>query len=481
MKFITSLLLLTLSCSTLFAQDSLRSRIHQLARQYAVTGHHGSILVATGGRIIQEEAFGKACQETGQINNLNTLYLIESTGKMFTACAVMQLVEKNKLDLQQTLAHYLPDTRIRHADQMTLHHLLTHQSGLTAPWENEQFDFSKDYSRKEWWDFIENNRPAFDTPGRGVYYSTSAYMVLGEIIARVSGMPYEAYVAKNILHKAGMRNTFYRMDTASFYRNGAHPYAWVGMERYHRYPQRAVIQASAGGGWISCPRDLFYFGNALLNGKLIRQSSLQIMMQPHIEMPPGQYGYAMEIYTNLMYPGKKVYGHNGGGMGYSCDLFLEPESRTIVATCMNQRLNSRYVTGNFMKLVAGAQADTPRLDKGRLLFDRVQAEGIPAFMAGAGKALQQLGIDSSDLRTLFNVADSYDILQDKTSQEQWLQFLPRLAPRSPFPLLRLGDLYVEQHKKDQARALYREVQQKADVFDPYWVKVANDKIAELDK
>ncbi len=463
------------------SQEQLQERVHQLARLYAASGHHGSVLVATGGKIVQEEAFGYASQEPLRVNNLNTLYLIESSGKLFTACAVLQLVEKNKLRLEETVAYYLPDTRIRNAGLMTLHHLLTHQSGLTAPWENESFDFTKDYSREEWWDFIEGNRPAFDTPGKGVYYSTSAYMVLGEIIARVSGMPYEKYVEKYILRKAGMRNTHFSLDTASFYLNGAKPYAWLGMKTYHHYPQRPTIRASAGGGWISCPRDLFYFAEALLSGRLLSAASLKKMMSPHIEMPPGQYGYGMEIYTGLMYPGKKVYGHNGGGMGYSCDLFMEPETHTIVATCMNQRLNSRYVTGNFMKLAAGVQPDTPRTDKSRLLFDRLQETGIQSWMADAGNELKRLSIDSNDLRTLFNVADSYEILKDNIRREQWMRALPGLVPRNPLPLLRLGDLYVELHKKEAAIQSYREAKVKAEQFDPYWAKMATEKIAELEK
>ncbi len=276
---------------------------------------------------------------------------------MITAVAVLQLVEAGQLDLQKTIIDYWPESKIRNANKMTLHQLLTHQSGLTSPWERPDFEF-KQYTNEEWWNFIETNPLVFDEPGKGVYYSSSAFEVLAKIVEKVSGLEFQDYCKEKIFVPAEMEHTYYTMDTTSYFSRGANPYRWIGSKTYYEYPV-SHLQAGGAGGWLSCIEDFHHFALALMNEKLISKKYLDLMMTEHVDFYPGKYGYGMQIYKDLMVPGKTVYGHNGGGMGFSCDLFFEPESKTIMVTMLNMYGNSRSLTRNYMATVLGNEPQIP--------------------------------------------------------------------------------------------------------------------------
>ncbi len=360
---------------------------------------------------------------------------------------------------------------------MTLHHLLTHQSGLTSPWEAPDFTF-KEYTSEEWWKIIETNHLAFEEPGQGFYYSNSAYEVLARIVEIVSDMKFSDYCSKNIFAPAGMHNTYYTMDTTEFYRRGAKPYQWVGTKTWYQYPLN-YLKGGGSGGWISCVDDFYHFGTALINCRLISKKYLDMMMTGYIDMPPGKYGYALEIYSDIMAPGKTTYGHNGGGMGYSCDMFFEPDSKTIVVTMMNMYGNSRYVTGNYMTAALGNDPKKPEVDKRMLLFDMIHQKGLDDFDVNYQQYFDSLGMQRANPFFLISIADGYELLGQTKNQGKYLYTLVKIIPDNPVLYIRLGDLETKQKDKVKAREYYVKARELSEKNEPMWLGEIDSKLENL--
>ncbi len=478
MKTITFLIVSLFAVLSVTGQNELKPKLHQLAREYENTNFHGVVLVAKNDKIITEEAFGHADQKTGKKNTTSTLFKTESTGKMITSVAVLQLVEAGKLDLQKTITDYWPESKIKKADKMTLHMLLTHQSGLTSPWERPGYEFKK-YTKEEWWNIIETNPLAFDEPGKGVYYSSSAYEVLAAIVEKVSGLEFQQYCSKKIFAPAGMKNTFYTIDTASYFARGAKPYRWIGSQTFYEYPVNS-LQAGGAGGWISCVEDFYRFAYALLNEKLISKKYLGLMMTPQVEMQRNKYGYALEIYTDLMVRGKTVYGHNGGGMGFSCDLFFEPETRTIVVTMLNMYGNSRYVTGNFMTVSFGNEAQKPEKDKRQALFDLINEKGLDDFDVHFSEYFKSIGMEQPSPFFLIGFADCYELLGQNENRKKFLITLEKIIPDNPVLYIQLGDVEVSENNKTAAKTYYLKARELSEKYDNQWLGEINSKLEGLE-
>ena len=165
---------------------------------------NGVTLVASEGEIILLKGYGLANAAQDEEMSVNHQFHIASVSKSFVAVSILQLVEAGKLTLDQTIDLYFPD--MPHADQITIHQLLTHTSGLYSG------DDLTNYSKVTTIDEII--APAFKTsnlyyeePGTYSIYSNLGYDVLGAIIEKVSGQSYEEYLQEHILDPTGMTHS----------------------------------------------------------------------------------------------------------------------------------------------------------------------------------------------------------------------------------------------------------------------------------
>ena len=118
-----------------FAQTDL-SRFDSLTAVYEKNGYHGVIHVAKGNQVIYEKAYGYANFDRKIPHTNETVFKTESVGKMFTATAILQLVESNKLALTQTVKDLLPELNIKNPYKITVNMMLKHTSGLQSPWDH---------------------------------------------------------------------------------------------------------------------------------------------------------------------------------------------------------------------------------------------------------------------------------------------------------------------------------------------------------
>lgn len=179
------------------------NRLEQLATRQAF---HGAVIIKQNDEIVLEKAYG---QSTDSIeNSISAPFKIASIGKMFTGVAIMQLVEKGKLNLSDNINQHLPNYgNTADANRITIEHLLTHSSGIPDIFSMENIDEIDESQIDTWRDYFvyfEQEKLEFK-PGKKFSYSNSGYIVLGAIIEAVTGQDYCDYLTENIFAKAAMQ------------------------------------------------------------------------------------------------------------------------------------------------------------------------------------------------------------------------------------------------------------------------------------
>lgn len=244
----------------------------------------GTILFAKNGNILYENAVGEASKSYKVKNSIETKFNIASVGKIFTAMAIIQLMENNKLSFDDLISKYVDSTWLNPAisSKILIKHLLTHTSGLG--------DYFKDvYSQCDIQYFKELNDYKYliadDTlqwePGTKFSYSNTGYILLGVIIEKITGVEYFDYLKKNIFEPAGMQNT-YGFSKDEPVENRATGYTkQFDKEKitWNNHQFTKIMKGSPSGGVYSTSEDLFKFAVALSNGKIIPMKAGNMFMK----------------------------------------------------------------------------------------------------------------------------------------------------------------------------------------------------------
>lgn len=287
---------------------------------------NGNILIAKEGKIITIRSYGMA----DIINNIpvteDTVFRIASTTKFFTALGIMQLYEKGLLDLNDKVSKYFPEQQ--RGDEITIHHLLTHTSGITADISLGSGTEVFSYIPKEKFIEVINKRNLDYEPGEKMKYSNLGYTLLADIIEKVSGMAYEEYMKKNIFNPAGMNMTGCDKSKDKI-NNLALPYVTFG-DKVSESRQYDMSNFIGSGNIYSTVKDMYLFDLALHEEKLISKATLEIMTKIHISESKGwNYGYGCEIGD---VKGHRWFGHPGNyPYGYtSCYMSFLDDGLTVI-------------------------------------------------------------------------------------------------------------------------------------------------------
>jgi D-alanyl-D-alanine carboxypeptidase len=232
----------------------------------------GVVLVAKDGLPVYEKSWGLANRPTRSPITAATRFNLGSINKIFTKTAIAQLMAQGKVALTDTIGKLLPDYPNPRARAATVGQLLKHQAGVAdffgpdftaAP--KTQFRSNADY-----YHFVAA-KPLLFEPGSKTQYCNGCYIVLGAIIERVAGIPYEQYIGEHVFTPAGMRTAgFFQSDrfppdVAVGYtmRSPASPDKLQSNEQMHG------AAGSAAGGAFAAAHDLLAFDNALREGRLL--------------------------------------------------------------------------------------------------------------------------------------------------------------------------------------------------------------------
>ncbi|MBV9075365.1 MAG: beta-lactamase family protein [Acidobacteria bacterium] len=306
----------------------------KLQSQASADEFSGAVLVARHGRPIFREAYGFADRDRKIANTPETRFRLGSMNKIFTAVAVLQLVQAGKIGLDDAVGKFIRDYPNQEvATKVKIKHLLTHTGG-TGDIFGPEYDAHRNELRTLA-DYVKlyGNRGLDFEPGTNRAYSNYGFLLLGRIIEEVSGKSYDDYVQEHIFAPAGMTRTGAEPedtavpDRAIAYTKPGPNASWT--PNTDSLPYRGT---SAGGGY-STVDDLMHFANALTSNQLLNAKSLDLLINGE-PMTPG--GRSLPFGSGgRNWDGVKYFGHNGGFPGMNTDMEISPQSGYTIIVLSN--------------------------------------------------------------------------------------------------------------------------------------------------
>ncbi len=333
-------------------KDETERKIDELMQHYHEKElFNGSVVVAKEGEVEYARGFGNASHEHNVPNRPETKFRIASVSKQFTSMLVMQKVAEGKMDLDDTIREYIEDYPEPQGDIITIHHLLSHTSGMPhyGPFEPQ---FSPDYSRQPWEhrDFVEVFWD-FDLefePGEEYSYSSIGYYLLGYILEKVSGKDFDELLDERILHPLGMYNTGL-VDHVTILDNKAGGYS-IEEDSLILAEFRDLSTALATGDMYTTVLDMVLWDEAIRNNTLLEEEYQSLLFEPNIS----DYGYGWRISYMDLNENDSVLTHSHGGStnGFQCLTTRLPEDDYFVTVLANVRpIDRSEIVENIVKIL----------------------------------------------------------------------------------------------------------------------------------
>lgn len=315
--------------------EKIDSVIQQFMLREKVVGL--SLGMVYQGKVMYEKGYGFRRKGNSDLTDSNTNFLTCSISKLFTATAIMQLVEKGKIDIHKKLTDYVPDfyMKDKRYQEITIEHLLTHRSGLPNIYKKNFIKNVPDSMALETFAIALRKKKLAFAPGvtlSSKTYSNTGYDILGLVIERVTGQTFSQYVTDSVLKPAGMFKSSFFIDSIPVQRRSSphlQNYLTGNIRPGDQYPD--IPQDKPCGNLNSCASDLNRW--MLYNLKLCQLPDGIVGCRMHQDMwnvqqlIPGfktAIGWGWWIYPSDVY-GKYVF-HVGNDPGFSATLMVFPES-----------------------------------------------------------------------------------------------------------------------------------------------------------
>ncbi len=313
-KTVFFLLVTAACCAPLFGQSSPNPRIDSLLRLTAPRPFNGVVMVVRNGKTIYAKSHGFADSTRTTPLRTDHQFILGSISKQTTAVLVLQQLEKGNLSLQDPIRKYLPDLKAAWADSVTVHHLLSHTSGV-----------------------VSEDKPLAFRPGTGFLYSgILGYQLLARVAEKAGGKTYPELAAA-LFNACRMRNTTiparYRKGNLA----GSFTEAPGGELKPQKYQMEDVVPPTPAGGVISTARDLARWNECLHGGKLLNESTYKLMTtvyaaRPHARWGDVGYGYGLQVDHG---GGILEYSHSGTLVGFIGSNLYYPASGTSIVVLEN--------------------------------------------------------------------------------------------------------------------------------------------------
>ena len=348
--------LLTVVAPALLAAQSpdarrLDSTIAGLVRENNVPGL--AVGVVRDGRLVFAKGFG--VRRLGERDPITTrsLFHMASVTKPFVATAIMQLVERGKVELDARVVRYVPYFRVKDTAgaRITIRHLLTHTSGMRDVtdyrWDRPEYD---DEALERYVRGLADSTLLWP-PGSRFRYSNIAFEVLADVIAKVSGVPFETYVKREILTPVGMRtSTLMRPEADTSLLTTPHVSGTTGtptVGKHFPYNRRHAASSTLLSSVDDMARwALVNLGRGTIDRtRILNASSHQVLWAPQyasMGAPFGGDSVGLSWFVGR-YKGRRVASHAGGDTGYRSFLLLLPDDGVAVIVMTNSE-QTRVVT-----------------------------------------------------------------------------------------------------------------------------------------
>uniref|UniRef100_UPI00404A4075 serine hydrolase domain-containing protein n=1 Tax=Flavobacterium sp. TaxID=239 RepID=UPI00404A4075 len=258
---------------------ALANNIDNLFESYAYYNRFmGSVLISKDNQIIYQKSFGFADLENREKNTDKSVFSIASLSKSLTAVGIMKLVEEEKLTLETTIEVYFPEFMPDFSKSITIQNLLNHSSGMEANIGrtddngNGLMPEITAISLEALLVKFKDSKLIFE-PGTGYDYNNFGYLLLANIIEKVSGQSYEDFMKQKVFKPLGMKNTY--IESFDSLNDVAQPYLGLGLHNYTKLDASFHVSWLKGAGDISSTTvDLYKFMQALENGTLIKPATV---------------------------------------------------------------------------------------------------------------------------------------------------------------------------------------------------------------
>jgi CubicO group peptidase (beta-lactamase class C family) len=377
-NIILIILLLILFISHNFSYAKTKpEKIDELMTLYHQYGQfNGTVLVAEHGKIIYKKGFGDANMEWGIPNDPVTKFRLGSITKQFTSMLIMQLVEKGKVKLDDKLSDYLPYYRKDTGEKVTIHHLLTHTSGIPSYTGLPNFfqDISRDpYPVEEFIKKYCSGDLEFE-PGTKFKYNNSGYFLLGAIVEQVTGKTYENALQENILDPLNLKNTGYDHHDPILPKRAA------GYEKnFDGFVNAAYLDMSipyAAGALYSTVEDLYLWDQALYTEKLLSNKYKEIMFTPFLS----NYAYGWGVRKTALEGSRDsltTISHGGGINGFNTLIVRLIDDKNLIVLLNNTGgTNLDQMSQGITNILYDKPYNLPKKSLAEVVYKIVKENGI---------------------------------------------------------------------------------------------------------
>jgi CubicO group peptidase (beta-lactamase class C family) len=332
------------------------ARLDNYFQALEAAGFSGAVLVARNGEVLLSKGYGLCDRRRKAPCAADTVFDIGSITKQFTAAAILKLEEAGKLRVEDPLSKHLPGVPEDKAG-LTLHHLLTHTSGL-----DHYYGKDEDYAPRDLAVSLFLRMPLITAPGAKYRYSNPGYSLLAAVVEKHAGRSYEAYLREVFFEPLGMTKTGYiipRWNVLEVSRNynGEEDHGWTFNRNWG--PDGPYWHLYGNGGILTTTADLHKWEKALMGDRVLSARSRGKLLTAHVptEGESGaSYGYGWSV--GKTESGTPFTGHGGGS------------SFGVAATY------NRYPERGVLLLVLSNQARLPGGLRGAALGDRVSLLAI---------------------------------------------------------------------------------------------------------
>jgi CubicO group peptidase (beta-lactamase class C family) len=336
-----------------FVRDSLDNYVNAALKDWQIPGV--SVCVVKDGKVVLMKGYGVTDLETGEKVDENTLFMIGSNSKAFTATALAMLDAEKKLSLDDKVTKWIPEFRLDNkaaGEQAIIRDLLCHRIGFMT-FQGDFTYWTSDLGRSDIIEKMGHIKAMY--PFRTTWgYTNAAFLTAGQIIPKASGLSWEAFVQERLFTPLGMTRTIALSKDLPAATNKCSPYT-MAEGKLVRIPYALIDNLAPAGAISSSANDMSKWAMMLLNnGKYGDKQVVPASAIAQTRLPHSILGNGFRLYNEghfslyglgwflEEYQGRKIVSHTGGVNGFVTSVTLVPEEKLGIIVLTNTDQNALY-------------------------------------------------------------------------------------------------------------------------------------------
>jgi len=327
------------------ADDDLAQKVDGLMQDYDGDNIPGaSLAIFSEDKVLLQKNYGLRNLENHEFVDSSTNFRTASLTKAFTATAIMQLNESGKLDLNSSLQDLFEDFPA-YGSKITIHHLLTHTSGLLDYENLIPANQQGQVTDRDVLKIMQKQRSTYFTPGTRFRYSNTGYAILAEVVSKISERPFHEYLKEQIFEPLGMTETVAHVAGENAVNNRAYGYSLL-TSGYKRTDQSQTSAVLGDGGVYSSSEDLRKWHRMWDGGDGVLSEASKSRMVTANRLQNGtltKYGYGWFIDD---FEGQRRISHTGSTIGQKHSIAIFPERKLAILILTNRENSAPWLIGD---------------------------------------------------------------------------------------------------------------------------------------